>query len=427
MSWSGGLFWNKAPREPRKNQLRAADRLVTTVDSDGDGLNDDVEIHGFADRLNHRFVTLPDDPDTDGDGLLDGEEAGERATLPHGSIYYAVKSYPGQEDSDGDTLWDDEEYYYGTKPLQADSDIDGLDDGIDPHPLTFDYPEVAPGALEVVRIIIKGAVFGDMGDVGGWLHNLVGDDSNSPFYVVGAIVGGFIPISDLRDLFQSLVNLDLLGSMLNAIGFVPGPGDAVKISGTIGVFIVKHADDAKWIDDVIRVISENILKNTPDCIDEPVLELLTNNEVNKLRSLGFSWDEIVDLGTRNVKRTNINDLAKYTGRLESHGISADGIRKLIEKDVFLDTVDTLANHMDNKAFTGWSDGPINDAYAHLIEHYKSHANELGFPLDPSNFNIEVQEYFDMAVNLMQKEDNIEIYYDTVRKTIGKYEPSTEDM
>jgi hypothetical protein len=210
-------------------------------------------------------------------------------------------------------LWDDEEYYYGTKPLQADSDSDGLDDGIDPNPLTFDFPEVAPGALEVARIIIKGAIFGEMGDTGGWLHFLVGDDSDSAYYLLGAIVGGFIPLSDLRDLFQSLVNLDLLGSMLNAIGFVPGPGDVAKITGIIGIFVVKHASDEKWLIKTGRVLAKHFLKYIPiNEIKRAALNTLYNNKATELISrYGVVEDDILAIIDNN------GDLVKTIGVAKS--------------------------------------------------------------------------------------------------------------
>lgn len=56
-------------------------------------------------------------PDTDGDGLTDGEESLEYGT------------YPTTRDTDGDTLEDDQELWtYGTSPLRADTDADGLSD-----------------------------------------------------------------------------------------------------------------------------------------------------------------------------------------------------------------------------------------------------------------------------------------------------------
>ena len=92
-------------------------------DSDGDGLNDDVE----AD-----FGTDPLDPDTDGDGLWDGLElgmVGDRDPLS--------TTDPLEPDSDGDGLDDGLEDVDGdgavgpleVDPTLADSDRDGLLDG----------------------------------------------------------------------------------------------------------------------------------------------------------------------------------------------------------------------------------------------------------------------------------------------------------
>ena len=80
-------------------------------DTDDDGLTDgeEVEIHG----------TDPLDPDTDDDGLNDGDEI-------------ALGTDPFDPDSDDDGLTDgDEVHVYGTDPLDPDSDDDGLNDGLE--------------------------------------------------------------------------------------------------------------------------------------------------------------------------------------------------------------------------------------------------------------------------------------------------------
>ncbi|MFO0751583.1 MAG: choice-of-anchor L domain-containing protein [Myxococcota bacterium] len=77
-------------------------------DRDGDGLTDAEETAKGTD---------PDDPDTDGDGLNDWEE---------------VATDPLDADSDDDGLGDGEEVsVYHTNPTLADSDGDGLDDGLE--------------------------------------------------------------------------------------------------------------------------------------------------------------------------------------------------------------------------------------------------------------------------------------------------------
>lgn len=60
--------------------------------------------------------THPLAPDTDGDGLQDGVEL-------------AGGTDPLLVDTDGDLLWDGEELASGTDPLLGDTDGDGLDDG----------------------------------------------------------------------------------------------------------------------------------------------------------------------------------------------------------------------------------------------------------------------------------------------------------
>jgi hypothetical protein len=79
-------------------------------DSDGDGLTDgdEVNVHG----------TNPLNPDSDGDGLSDGQEV---------NTYFTDPLNP---DSDGDGLTDgDEVNTHGTDPLDPDTDADGMPDG----------------------------------------------------------------------------------------------------------------------------------------------------------------------------------------------------------------------------------------------------------------------------------------------------------
>jgi len=82
-------------------------------DSDGDGLDDDMETY--------RYGTDKYDWDSDNDGLSDGDEY----------LYYDTD--PLNPDSDFDNLSDGDEFVYGTNPLDDDSDNDGLLDGDEVH------------------------------------------------------------------------------------------------------------------------------------------------------------------------------------------------------------------------------------------------------------------------------------------------------
>lgn len=84
------------------------------IDTDGDGLNDDVEL---------ARGTNPIAPDTDGDGLPDGWENGYGLN--------PLNPDDGPVDSDGDGLSNVEEYFNATNPGTPDSDGDGVNDGVE--------------------------------------------------------------------------------------------------------------------------------------------------------------------------------------------------------------------------------------------------------------------------------------------------------
>ncbi|RZD38087.1 MAG: hypothetical protein CXT75_02135 [Methanobacteriota archaeon] len=80
-------------------------------DTDNDGLNDGEEYNQETD---------PNNPDSDGDGLSDGDEVHNMTWGP---------TNPLVADTDEDDLNDGDEVGYGTNPNVADSDGDGLEDG----------------------------------------------------------------------------------------------------------------------------------------------------------------------------------------------------------------------------------------------------------------------------------------------------------
>lgn len=88
------------------NQTAAVD--VGEQDADGDGLTD---------REERELGTDPNNPESDGDQLWDGEEVTQHNTNPL------------NPDTDGDSLWDGEEIARGTDPSRPDSDTDTLIDG----------------------------------------------------------------------------------------------------------------------------------------------------------------------------------------------------------------------------------------------------------------------------------------------------------
>lgn len=105
---AGDKIFFSALRDDVGHELFVLPRQVLT-DADLDGLRDEVEA---------LLGTDPFDPDSDGDGLLDGDEVNSLGTDPL------------DEDTDGDGLGDGAEVKdHGTDPLDPDSDRDGLSDG----------------------------------------------------------------------------------------------------------------------------------------------------------------------------------------------------------------------------------------------------------------------------------------------------------
>lgn len=113
------------------NQTQAA--LTGEQDTDGDGLND---------REENERGTDPNVADSDGDGLLDGDEVKTHQTdplladtdadgLPDGQEVQQTNTDPRNPDTDADLLNDGEEIRLGTDPRIPDTDQDGLTDGVE--------------------------------------------------------------------------------------------------------------------------------------------------------------------------------------------------------------------------------------------------------------------------------------------------------
>ena len=120
---------------------------VTDGDTDDDGASDYHEIFGvYLESLGKIVKSDPKINDSDGDGLLDGEEMFIYGTHPmdsdtdhdyltdfeevSGVTIAGITNYtdPTNPDSDGDGLEDGEELYYKSFPWCKDSDRDGLPD-----------------------------------------------------------------------------------------------------------------------------------------------------------------------------------------------------------------------------------------------------------------------------------------------------------
>ena len=129
------------------------DRLTCCdlYDSDTDGLPDVFETAGMKLPTGEIIFTETDKPDSDDDGLLDGEEIDY--TINDGYVKFKLVSdptladsdgdglddpvekeigtYPYSIDTDGDDIDDEEEYFLGLNPIKSDTDGDCLNDGLE--------------------------------------------------------------------------------------------------------------------------------------------------------------------------------------------------------------------------------------------------------------------------------------------------------
>jgi hypothetical protein len=116
--------------------LDAGETDPNDPDSDDDFLLDGIEVNGSN-------PTDPLDPDSDDDGLLDGvEDANRNGALDPG------ETDPNDADSDDDGLPDGVEVGAGSDPLDPDTDDDGIPDGQDPDILANVIGNLPPDAFK---------------------------------------------------------------------------------------------------------------------------------------------------------------------------------------------------------------------------------------------------------------------------------------
>ena len=136
--YSSILFWYSMQNDTDQDGVGDMDELVfltdpNNPDTDADGLTDGLEIEVYG--------TNPIIADTDWDGLLDGQEVyfvnasdptlrdTDRDGLPDGDEVLLYQSDPSHSDSDQDGLFDaNEVLILGSSPIMRDTDSDGMDD-----------------------------------------------------------------------------------------------------------------------------------------------------------------------------------------------------------------------------------------------------------------------------------------------------------
>lgn len=270
---TGGAFYYPEDADQLIEKMEEIEITIdTTTDSDGDGIPDYYE----ENLLMFNGVSLKLDknnPDTDGDGLLDGEEIKElnycyNEERTRVRVTAKLESNPLEIDSDIDEISDAEEIIIGTNRFYVDTDDDGLLDGIEYaagfDPLVSDADGDGRSDLreyqdgtdpyvynkdwnEYVWDFICGFVAGDF----------ITDTDSMPL-VAGQILSSFIFGSDIRDIVGNLVHGDYLFAGLSAAGNIPVGGDALKAVGKVGKFVGKNIDEIPKVVDLCEFINKNL-------------------------------------------------------------------------------------------------------------------------------------------------------------------------
>ena len=137
---TGGQFFAAATAEELEaiyNDLSRDNHfdLQNMEDLDGDGLPDEFEVSGLVVSNAQIFYTDPENPDCDGDGLLDGEE------ISIENPKFVIK----KDSTGGHAEYSSLVFRYNSDPWNEDTDGDGLDDDsdLDPiHPATDDQLKI---------------------------------------------------------------------------------------------------------------------------------------------------------------------------------------------------------------------------------------------------------------------------------------------
>jgi uncharacterized protein YegL len=329
---TGGKYFSVSTASDLPSVFRTISQEIEVIDTDKDGIADTTESTGFRDGFGNWYYTNPANPDTDGDGLLDGEEAGNVTTVGE-KVFFKISSNPTKADSDSDGVDDLTENEYGTEPLISDSDGDKLSDGdefgIGTDPLLKDTDgdryndyvehndpdydpliyEVRYSYTEISREVALGAVLGEWG----------AGDHDSLYYLAGWMLSGFVAVGDIRDITSSITNGDGLGTLLNALALIPGYGDAAKVTATISKFVAEHPH-------MIFAVAGFVAKHVDDSIDM-VRKTYGNAIVDSLKAKGLKDDDITQLVKKNVNLRELHtaykigdDLVYVTTKQHKHVI-----------------------------------------------------------------------------------------------------------
>jgi hypothetical protein len=238
-------------------------RIYGFADRDFDGVPDDLE----------EFLGLdPDNPDTDGDGILDGDEDFDRDGLTNvGEIVLQTDLQnpdtdgdgirDGDEDTDFDGVTDGVESDNRTDPFKVDTDGDGIDDGseiadgLDPLDPASAYPETvfsltASFLNGIISAADQNVTFIAVTPVASYLNGIVSAaDASGTFMAVTPVVSYLNGIVSSADASGTYTAVSPVVAYLNGI-ISPADATGTTFSATSPVI--------SYLNGIIETIAEDI-------------------------------------------------------------------------------------------------------------------------------------------------------------------------
>lgn len=298
-------------------------------DSDGDGLRDgaeDIDGDGLTNLREQELGTDLTEADSDGDGLADGAEVSrgtdplvpdQSPSPPIGGGPPPIVANPTDVDTDGDGMGDIAEGEVGTDPARVDTDGDGLSDGDEALDLGIsptsadtdgdglgDGYEVAHAEDQGLDPAIVDERVSKWSYVSDFLLGLFAGDfapRDSMAWLGGYLCSGglsLIPvvgwiiggIADIRDTIAALIKADWVGAGLSILGIVPYVGDAVAIPGKAAKFVLRYLHR---FDAVIRWVAK--YDKISDSVKTLAIKAIMLGDYGKLTDAGLADDVILRL------------------------------------------------------------------------------------------------------------------------------------
>jgi len=297
----------------------------TKADSDDDGLGDNTEVRSWHTIEGVVYRTKLMNADTDGDGLTDGEEAGELVHDADGAAFKAI-SNPTLVDSDKDALLDLDEYILGTDLMQFDTDEDKLSDfdevallNTDPRTRDSDgdgdddyfeiehvadgfdplEPQIAPDPEQWAEDFFVGATNGafEERDTIAWLAGNVTQGGTIFIPGVGEIIG---VAGDVRDSLAQALRGEYGDAAWAAIGIIPGIGIGA-VGGKIAKFVGRLPQERgrvdKWVDS-LNLENFGVSAELKLWLRKKVW----GSEWDKLKARGFTDQQLADMTSAHRSR-----------------------------------------------------------------------------------------------------------------------------